>query len=62
MPSAQRRLLNVVKLISEGVWAGTVQSYLRGSEHEPARGAAMLSGPQQFVAARLTPGRGDFPF
>jgi len=24
----QRRLFNVVKLISEGVWAGTMSSYL----------------------------------
>ena len=44
MPSAQRRLFNVVKLISEGVWAGTVQSYLEGASMSPREGGAMNRG------------------
>src|SRR5215475_8490969 len=36
-------------------------AHLKGASNEPARGAAMTSGPQltQFVTARLTPGRGE---
>jgi hypothetical protein len=49
---------NVVKLISEGVCAGTVQSHLKGASNEPARGRSndeWSPAHQQFVRARSTP-------
>ena len=54
-------ILKVAK--SLGVGTGTVQRISKERANEPARGAAMTSGPQltnSFLRARLTPGRGDF--
>ena len=61
-------LSNVVKLISERDWAGAC-FVSRRSELSPREGRAMNRGEppaplvrQRAAAARLTPGRGDFPF